>query len=444
MARHERFKLRSLDDLRDELDRLRVELPIDADFSILADAVRIGSLETANRFAVQPMEGFDAGSGGAPGELSFRRYRRYARGGAGLIWFEATAVLPDARTNPRQFHLHAGNVDTYAHLVDETRKAAREVLGRELVLVIQLTHSGRYSKADGAAKPALAHHSPVLDASQNIPDDYPLVTDDYLDRLQDTFVEAARLAARAGFDGVDIKACHGYLVSGLLASRNRGGKYGGSYENRTRMLLETVARVRQAEPRILVTTRINAFDGISHPYGWGVSRDDYGLPDLAEPLRLVGDLKKLGVPILNISFGSPYFNPHFGRPFDRELPGTSPPAEHPLEGIARIAGVTRRIQQSQGDLPVVAFGYAWLRHLMPHVAAGVIRSGGATLIGQGRGSFAYPDSPNDILRNGAMDPTKCCIACSACTEIMRGGGMVGCAVRDGAVYGPQLRRARQA
>jgi len=80
---------------------------------------------------------------------------------------------------------------------------------------------------------------------------------------------------------------------------------------------------------------------------------------------------------------------------------------------------------------------------MPHVAAGVIRSGGATLIGQGRGAFAYPDSVQDILTTGRMDPAKCCVTCSACTQIMRDGGMTGCVVRDAAIYGPQYRLGRR-
>ena len=188
------------------------------------------------------MEGFDAAPDGSPQELTFRRYRRYAAGGAGLIWFEATAILHEARSNPAQLYLHRGNVDVYRRLVEETRRAAREAFGREPILIVQLTHSGRYSKPAGVPVPLIAHHSAVLDPLHKLPADYPLVTDDYLDRLQDTYVEAARLAAEAGFDGVDIKSCHRYLLSELLASFTREGKYGGSFENRTRMLRETLTQ----------------------------------------------------------------------------------------------------------------------------------------------------------------------------------------------------------
>jgi glutamate synthase (NADPH/NADH) small chain len=80
---------------------------------------------------------------------------------------------------------------------------------------------------------------------------------------------------------------------------------------------------------------------------------------------------------------------------------------------------------------------------MPHVAAGAIKTGGAALCGVGRGAFAYPDTPKDVLATGRMDPAKCCVACSGCTQIMRDGGKTGCVVRDSEIYGPQYRLARR-
>lgn len=443
MSKHRRFHLKDIEALREELSQLGLSLPIDEDFSILGEPVTIGPHQTPNRFVVQPMEGFDAADDGTPGELSFRRYRRYAQGGFGLLWFEATAVLGEARSNPHQAWLHSGNVDVYARLVDHTRRAAREAFGHELVLIVQLTHSGRYSKPTGIPRPIIAHHSPVLDPKHNLPENYPLVTDEYLDRLQDTYVEAAKLAARAGFDGVDLKSCHRYLVSELLASPTREGKYGGSLENRTRLLRESLERIRQAVPQVFVTTRMNVYDAISYPYGFGVDRDDYRVPDLSEPLEVIRQLMAIGVPVLNVTIGNPYYNPHYGRPYDRPVEGVTAPDEHPLAGVVRFAHITRTIQETFPELPVIASGYSWLRHLMPYVAAGVIRSKWATLVGQGRGAFAYPDSPRDVLTKGRMDPAKTCVTCSGCSQIMRDGTMTGCVVRDGEIYGPQYRLGRR-
>ncbi|MGM0486467.1 MAG: FAD-dependent oxidoreductase [Planctomycetota bacterium] len=444
MSKHKRFHLKNLDMLHQELNGLELDLPIRDDVSILGESVSIdGDRNAANRFAVQPMEGFDSTPEGAPGELSFRRYRRYAEGGSGLIWFEATAILDEARSNSKQLWLHAKSVDTFARLVERTREAARNANGHELVMVVQLTHSGRYSKPRGIPKPMIAHRSPILDPKHNLPENYPLVTDAYLDRLQDTYVEAARLAARAGFDGVDIKSCHRYLISELLASHTRAGKYGGSLENRSRLLREVLQRVREEVPEVFITTRMNVYDAIPYPYGFGVNRDDPTIPDLAEPIELIRAFRELGMPLLNVSIGNPYYNPQFGRPFDHPIVGFEPPDEHPLAGVVRFIEITRRIQQAYPELPVVAGGYSWLRHLMPHVAAGVIGSGGATLIGQGRGAFAYPDSPNDILKSGRMDPDKTCITCSGCTQIMRDGAMTGCVVRDSEIYAEQYKLGRR-
>jgi NADPH-dependent glutamate synthase beta subunit-like oxidoreductase/2,4-dienoyl-CoA reductase-like NADH-dependent reductase (Old Yellow Enzyme family) len=442
-TKHERFHLKNLDGLRAEIERLGLQVPIDQDVSVLSTPLTIAGRQMPNRFSVQPMEGFDAHPDGSPGELTFRRYRRYAGGGFGLIWFEATAVLEEARSNPGQLWLHAGNVGAFRELVEVTRQAAREGFGRDVILVVQLTHSGRYSKPAGRPRPLIAHRSPILDPQHNLPDDYPVVTDEYLDCLQDTYVEAAKLAAEAGFDGVDVKACHRYLVSELLASFTREGRYGGSFENRTRLLHETLARIKAEVPGVFVTTRMNAYDAMRYPYGFGVDRDDWMTPDLAEPIALVRILCEIGIPILNVTIGNPYFNPHIGRPYDFPIKGFLLPDEHPLAGLARFMSITRQVQEAFPDLPVIGSGYTWLRHLMPYVAAGVIASGGATVLGIGRGAFAYPDTPRDVMETGQMDPARCCVTCSACTQIMRDGGKTGCVVRDSAIYGPQYRLARR-
>jgi len=443
IPQHQRFHYQNIEQLQEDLARLELNLPVETDVSALADPVRIGGRRTPNRFVVHPMEGFDAAADGSPQELTFRRYRRYAEGGAGLIWFEATAVLNEARSNPGQLFLDQGNVEAFRRLAEETRRAALTEHGWEPILVIQLTHSGRYSKPCGIPVPIIAHHSAILDPLHKLPADYPLVTDDYLDRLQDVFVAAARLAAQAGFDGVDIKSCHRYLLSELLASFTREGRYGGSFENRTRMLRETLARVAYEVPEVFVTTRLNVYDGIGYPYGFGVDRNDCSVPDLSEPLTLVGKVRAIGAPVLNLTLGNPYYNPHLNRPFDFPIKGAAVPDEHPLAGVARFFAIARPVQQAFPDLPVIATGYSWLRHLMPYVAAGVVKAGGATLIGQGRGSFAYPDSVREILVTGRMDPAKCCVTCSACTQIMRDGAMTGCVVRDSEVYGPQYRLGRR-
>ncbi len=444
--KHARFKFKDKDALLKKAEELGFDLPFSDDIQILFEPVTFNGKRTPNRFAVHPMEGFDSELDGSPGELSFRRYRRFASGGSGLLWFEATAVLPEARSNPRQLYIHKNNVDQYQKLVEETRKVAQENFGSDHnpTLILQLTHSGRYSKPTFRPKPIIAHHSKILDPIHKLPPDYPVISDEELDNLQEIYVKAAQMAAEAGFDGVDIKACHRYLVSELLASFTReNSKYGGSFENRTRFLLETARKIKENVKDIFVTSRLNVYDAIEYPYGFGVDKEDYSQPDLTEPKALIRELIKIDYPIINLTIGNPYFNPHFGRPFDFPVVGANPPDEHPLVGVVRLLNIIGEIQQEFPDLPIVGTGYSWLRHFFPNVAAAIVKQGKATLIGQGRGAFAYPDSVKDLMEKGAMDPHKVCVACSGCTQIMRDGGKTGCVIRDKEIYAEEYKKARR-
>ena len=435
-AHRYRFKYPDVESLRSELTNLGLSLPWSDDISPLLAPLGLGGCRLPNRMGIHPMEGFDAEADGAPGELAKRRYQRYAAGGAGLIWFEATAVVADGRSNPHQMYLYQNSVAEFGRLVELTRRAAHDALGpgHTPFLVLQLTHSGRWSRPDGARQPVIAHHNPALDEMVGIDSEYAVVSDDELTGLQEDFVHAARLASKAGFDGVDIKSCHGYLASELLAAFTRAGRFGGSFENRSRFLRETVQRVRDEVPSIHVTTRLNAFDGLCFPYGFGVDRDDPSLPDLKEPCLLLRELLGAGVTLANISVGVGFCTPHLGRPFDRPVRGTAPSPEHPLIGVARLLDIASRLQREVKELPLVGTGYSWLRQYFPQVAAGAIAAGDVAFAGVGRMAFAYPDFARDLMEHGALNPDKCCLGCSGCTELMRAGGPTGCIVRDREFY----------
>jgi NADPH-dependent glutamate synthase beta subunit-like oxidoreductase/2,4-dienoyl-CoA reductase-like NADH-dependent reductase (Old Yellow Enzyme family) len=450
------FRLRTVEDLKDLSRRLGVNVEAIEDVSILAQPVAFDGLTIPNSLSVHAMEGCDGDAEGRPSKLTLRRYERFGAGGAGLLWAEAIAVVPEARANPRQLWLHKGSRDAFAEMVRRARAKAAEANGKDHhpVMVAQLTHSGRYSKPDGVARPIIGQRDPYRDClvpqwpphlkgKSKLPDDYPLVTDEYLDRLQDAYVEAARIAFEIGFDAVDIKACHGYLINELLSCRNRPGKYGGSFENRTRLLVETVERVRtELGDKARVVTRLGIYDAIPYPYGWAVDKDDYTRPDLTEPKKLVGLLRDRGVRLIDITIANPYYNPHVGRPFNEPIVGGYPEPEHPLTGVARLVNVTGQVQKAYPDMAIVGTGYSWLRTLMANVGAANKAKGLVTIVGGGRMAFAYPDFARDIVRKGKMDPEKVCIGCSACTQIMRDGGQTGCVVRDHAVYGPIFRHGR--
>ena len=450
------FQLCGIEDLKQLSYQLNA--PVDAieDVSILTELVQVGGLVIPNSLAVHPMEGCDGDAQGRPGRLTLRRYERFAAGGAGLIWAEATAVVPEGRANPRQLWLNEKSKDSFRAMIKMIQEVAAKNFGREHkpVIVAQLTHSGRYSKPEGVARPLILGRCPYRDAlvpqekpnrnaKSKIPNDWPVLTDKYLDELQDAYVAAARMAFEVGFDAVDIKSCHGYLINELFACRNRKGKYGGPFENRIRFVLDVVDKIHKGlGEEAPVVTRLGIYDAIPYPYGWGVDKDDYTKPDLAEPKRLIARLAERGVKMINITAANPYYNPHVGRPFNEPIVGGYEEPEHPLAGVSRLINLAGEIQKEFPDIAVVGTGYSWLRTLLPNVAAASKAKGLATIVGVGRMAFAYPDFARDIITRGRLEPGKVCVACSACTQIMRDGGMTGCVVRDNEVYGPIFKRGR--
>jgi len=449
------FNLETIEDLQKLSASLSLNIPIQEDVSILGSAVKIGPLTTPNRLAVNPMEGADGDSEGRPGELTMRRYKRFAAGGCGILWAEAIAVVPEGRANPRQLWLHDKNKDAFANMIVEARKAAQTSMGSQHhpIIVAQLTHSGRYSRPGGVASPIIPQRDsyrdpmvpqqPPKNTKTAIPDNWPVVTDSYLDGLVEAYVKAAKLAFGVGFDAVDIKACHGYLISELLACYNRQGRYGGSFENRTRLLLTIIDAIHQqlGKDRTIVT-RLGIYDAIPYPYGWAVDKNDYTKPDLAEPKELFALLAERNVPMINVTIANPYYNPHYGRPYDKPIIGGYKSPEHPLQGVERMIRLTGEMQRAFPQMILVGPGYSWLRHLLPYVGAAVLEIGSAGIIGAGRMSLAYPDFAKDILTKGKLDPSKVCIACSACSQIMRDGGTTGCVVRDNKIYGPIYKQGR--
>jgi len=458
------FRYRNREEFVEDTERAGAAIELSGDYSTLFRPVRIGSVVARNSCLIHPMEGCDGSLDGRPSDLTLRRYLRFASGGPAVIWGEATAVREEGRANTKQLWINESNWEDYARFVDAIRRAdsleSRNGTGRgQMVLGLQLTHSGRYSYG----KPFLVQRDPGLDQTTfedpitkraRIGTDYPVVSDDYVAGLEDDYVKAARLSHRAGFDFVDVKQCHRYFLNEMLAARARAGRYGGDYENRTRFIKTVVARISAEVPGIQLATRMNAFDGLpfakdpasghgkprSHElpyaYGWGTGEADPGMPDLSEPLRLARELQVLGLSMLSVSMGNPYANPHFLRPADTPPPDGYGAPEHPAIGSRRHFDVTAEFQRALPDLPVVGAGYSWLRWLMCDAASANLATGGCRLAGFGRAAIAYPEFLKDVAARGAMDRNKVCITVSYCTALMRFKHNqdrqfeTGCAVRD--------------
>jgi NADPH2 dehydrogenase len=466
------FKYKSSQSLLADARQLGLDLALNDDLSSLLRPITVSGRHVGNRLAIQPMEGCDAELDGSPGELTFRRFRRFGAGGAKLIWGEACAVVPEGRANPRQLVINPVNVLALGRLVREARAAHIASNGRDddLLIGLQLTHSGRYA----FQRPILAEHDPLFD-SRTVLDkttgttagpDSPLISDAELDRIQDGYVEAARLAQQVGFDFVDIKQCHRYLLNELLAARSRPGKYGGSFANRTRFIREVVGRIRDACPALLIATRLNVFDGIPYmkredgigvpcPFTppvssvWGTDADIPSLPDLAEPLELIGMLRDLGVGLLNVSLGNPYASPHLLRPFEYPPPDGYETPEHPLIGVDRHFRLTAVVQSAYPQLAVVGSGYSWLQAYAFEAGAANVAAGRTTFVGIGRGALTQPDFGSRLRRGEPLDRKRLCRTFSYCTALMRskhnemGQFATGCPPFDKAVYGPIWEEAQR-
>lgn len=384
---------------------------------MIENAIQIGKRICYNRVVLQPMEGCDCNTDGSPSELTREKYIRAARSGAGLIWFEANAVCPEGRTNPRQMMLTKDNLPKFKELILKMRQIAKEECGKSPIFILQLTHSGRQSIVSMIAyrHPIYEERRPVTDAN--------IVTDEYLDELPEKYTEAACLAVQAGFDGVDVKSCHGYLFQELLSAFNRDGRYGGSFENRTRLYLDCVRAVKKVIPdHILLTTRLSVSDMVPKPYGFGTNEQNE--LNLNEPDLLIELLVKEGLQILNVTVGNPYYNPHVNRPYRK---GGYLPPETAHTGLARFEYVEKHIKEKFPTLTVVGSGLSYYRNDLIEQSERQLSDGVCDMVGFGRMWLAYPMFFKDYL-NGVFDPKKCCLACSKCTELMRAKRVSGCAV----------------
>jgi 2,4-dienoyl-CoA reductase-like NADH-dependent reductase (Old Yellow Enzyme family) len=309
---------------------------------------------------------------GNPSELTQRRWQRFAQAGAGLIWGgEAVAVSHEGRANPNQLVIAPHTLKGLAQLRKTLMDEQRNLYGAESVpfIGLQLTHSGRYCRptAHHKSEPRIVYHHPVLDRRLGLSADYPVLSDGEIDAIVEDFQRAGAMAAQIGFDFVDIKHCHGYLAHELLSAYTRSGEYGGSFENRTRFLREVVRGIRSAIPDLEIGVRLSAFDSVPFrpdpsqstpgrpgtgiaeeyenllPYQWGfgVNRNNPVEPDLDDVIEFICLLFELGIRLVNITAGSPYYNPHVQRPALYPPSDGYQPPEDPLLGVARQIDVTR-------------------------------------------------------------------------------------------------------
>lgn len=438
--------------LRARLRELQIDLPLDEQVQTGPDAplaqplvCRAGRI--GNRFAILPMEGWDASTDGKPSDWTRRRWRHFGLSGAKLIWGgEAVAVRVDGRANPNQLLLNENTQGDIASLRELLVAEHRERFGgaEDLLVGLQLTHSGRFARPTEKTRPEprVLYRHPLLDPLVSIRDDRPLLSDDEIARLVEDFARAANRAQQAGFAFVDVKHCHGYLGHEFLSAVDRPGRYGGSLENRARFLREVTAAIRATSPGLEIGVRLSVFDFLPFrpgPGGAGVPAAGPGLYrhafggdgsglglDLAEPSAFLHILRELDIELVCTTGGSPYYNPHIQRPAAFPPSDGYDPPEDPLVGVARQLEMTTRLKTLHPSLIMVGSCYSYLQEWLPHVAQCVVRQGQADLVGLGRMVLSYPDLPADVLAGRPLDRKRICRTFSECTTAPRNGMISGC------------------
>lgn len=453
-------------------------IPLDCDDEVpagersaLAQPFTVAGRTVGNRLCVHAMGGMDGTPDGKVTDLVTRRWVNFGRSGAKLIWGgEAAAVTPASRDNPFQLYYHRDNCASQEKLLRDLRAAHRERYGttKDLLVGLQISHSGRYCRPDTdfVAKPRIAYRHPLLDERSGVSDDKAILSDMELDDLIGDFVAYAKFAHEAGFDFVDVKQCHAYLLHEMLSAHTRPGRYGGSFENRTRLFREIVLAIRRDVPDLLLGTRVSIFDmvpfqkppgdpdGVGEPmpyehllpyrYGFGLDPDRPTQPDLTEPLQLLRMCDELGVRFINVSAGSPYYNPHIQRPARFPPCDGYWPPEDPLIGCARQIEAVARCKQAFPQMVLVGTGYSYLQEFLAHVAQAQVRLGHADSVGVGRLAFAYPDYTHDLLYGGGIVRKRLCRTDSDCTTAMRNRLISGCYPYDPFYkVRPEAERLRQ-
>ena len=453
--------LRDVAHFQEHLDSLGVAIPCDRELTSGADSPLARPLvrhriNIGNRLTVHPMEGWDGTPDGNPSENTIRRWRRFGQSGAKLIWGgEAVAVRHDGRANSNQLVIGPHTERGLAHLREVLIEEHRSVTGSDngLLIGLQLTHSGRYSRpgADHRAAPRIVYRHPILDRRLGLTAEFPVLTDAEIGAIIEDFHRAARTASRLGFDFVDVKHCHGYLGHEFLSAHTREGRYGGSFENRTRFLSEIVEGIRAIAPGLKIGVRLSTFDmvpfrpapassllgaGIGEPepferlipyrWGFGVNPADPTQVDLSEPARFLALLEQMDIRLVNLTAGSPYYTPHIQRPAAYPPSDGYRAPDDPLVEVARQMDAVRLLKGRFPELIIVGTGYSYLQDFLPNVAQAAVRMGWTDSVGLGRMLLTYPGMLWDAIEGRPLQHKRVCRTFSDCTTAPRNDLPSGC------------------
>jgi len=389
----------------------------DMNLEMISKPIQIGKRTAPNRIVNQPMECNDGDSSGNPTEMTFRRYRNLAEGGAGMIFVESLTISYESRARKNQLKISEENAKDLERLV----RGMKQVNPKSLVL-FQINHAGRMSQ-EAFSKVVSIYPT----ANSNI----HVLTEKEIEEIEERFVRGAVIAKQVGADGIDFKHCHGYFCGEMLRPANgRPDRFGGSFENRVRFFKETALKMKSAlgQDGFLIGTRYSIYEGI--PGGVGTTGPQEVIEDLSEGLALAKMVAEMGMDFINVSAGIPAITPEIVRP-SKNYP----------EGVYRHFGWAKGVKKLV-KIPVIGSGYSYLRDGKNDLkepdpskksflfyAEKNLRDGSVDLVGIGRQSLADPLFAKKIL-SGDLEKVNFCIACGGCSILLRSQKEVGCTVYD--------------
>ena len=398
----------TLDESEDSVQDARDNLIQDERLDLLLSPFAIGARRAPNRLVAQPMEANDAAANGAPSERVLQRYLRLAEGAWGVVFVESTYVSARSPVRFSALRLTEATLPGFQDLVRQFKARNPEAL-----LLVQLSHSGGTSRTGAASAEALPEQRDGVDH----------LSGDEIERIRQQFVAAALLARQAGFDGIDLKLCHGYLGAKLLRPANvRDDGWGGTFENRTRFFSTAIRDIRRqlaGDPAFLLGSRISFYERL--PGGCGTAGPESKVYDPAETYDLIRLLYDLELDFVNVSGDA------------KETPDHKT-AEEQRAGILLYERLTHdRVRElaarglPRTPMAVIGSGYSALGEEALPAAARRLAAGCTDLIGFGRQSFADPLLPRKVREGRPLDV---CRGCWACNRRMMAGQPAACVVYD--------------
>jgi 2,4-dienoyl-CoA reductase-like NADH-dependent reductase (Old Yellow Enzyme family)/thioredoxin reductase len=356
----------------------------------LFSELQVKGITLKNRIVMGPMLVGYADQNGRVNENVVRYYEARARGGAGLIIVEASCVdVPTGKEGAGQIHIdQPGCIPGLASITRAIKKHGGKAF-------VQLFHAGRQTSSQITGVLPVAPTRQGLTPHREVPRE---LSRQEIKRLIGQFIQAARFAREAGFDGVELHAAHGYLLNEFLSPRlnTRQDEYGGSLENRMRILLEIIDGIKAEKNDVAISIRLNI--------------DDF-TPGGLQPEQssiVASELEKRGADIINCTCGT----------YESGLTSIEP-ASYPQGWRVYLAETVKKHVR----IPVVTGGMI----NSPDFAEQVVAEGRADLVFLGRSLLADPHWPAKAQR-GKIEDIRPCIRCNSCINLHFAGMPVSCTV----------------